>query len=691
MAGEREVDAVGAAGDLAPGAHPPTLVALRDDPDPVAVLRRGDGAPKIAYINPALLRITALDAEHLVGRAPAALLADGQHLDVHPDTLHGTSVNLRDVNGRRHRCRVSAWHLADELIALRLVPSDLDLTDQSFGSLIGALVNHAVAVDRHGRVLTGTPDWTTAFAERPAEIDDLLLWLEEHGSLDPRYIDAHHALRDVLHRHSTMRAVDLPTPDERWLSVTITGVDDAGGVAAMISIIDVTDRKRRESDLAERMLTDPLTSLPNRSLTLDRLHHALTHNPRAHEGVAVLFVDLDGFGDVNDRLGHLAADELLADVARTLRHAVRPSDTVGRWGGDEFVVICDRLHHLDETIPIANRIIRHLRQLGTVRHGVNISASIGISYSTDGSAGARELLQDADTAMYAAKARGGSEVEVFTAEDRERERLRLGAAQELRRGILADQLTLEFQPQADLLTGRILSMEALVRWRRPDGTLLLPGEFLSMTNQDDTISLVDRWVLKSACEQLTAWRIAGHRVLLSVNVSTRELSDSGFVDRLDDALLTTGADPSALTIEITEDALLDRDVALVHLPEVSRRGVRVALDDFGAGYGPLSSLGTASIDTIKLDPSLIEAIDEPTGSYAVVRGLIRMAAELGIEVVAEGVERRSQLIELRRIACPMVQGFLLGRPTAPDATPALDAVLPAIIDLNESVSAVAGW
>jgi diguanylate cyclase (GGDEF)-like protein len=691
MASEREVDALSTTDDLAAAGGPPALSALRQDPDPVAVLRRGAGSPKIAYVNPALLAVTALAAEHLVGRAPAALLSDADDLDVDPATIHGTSVTLRDVNGRRHRCRVSAWHLDADLVALRLAPRDLDLTDQDVGPLIGALVNQAVAIDRNGRVLTGTPDWSAAFAERPAEIDDLLLWLEERGAQDPRYIDAHHALRDVLHRHSAVRAVDLPTPDERWLAVTMTGIENAGNVAAMISIIDVTDRKRRESDLAERMLTDPLTSLPNRSLTLDRLHHALTHNPRAHEGVAVLFVDLDGFGDVNDRLGHLAADELLADVARTLRHAVRPSDTVGRWGGDEFVVVCERLHHLDETIPIANRIIRHLRQLGTVRHGVNISASIGISYSTDGSAGARELLQDADTAMYAAKARGGSEVEVFTAEDRERERLRLGAAQELRRGILADQLTLEFQPQADLLTGRILSMEALVRWRRPDGTLLLPGEFLSMTNQDDTISLVDRWVLKSACEQLATWRTEGHRVLLSVNLSTRELGDAGFLDRLDEALLTTGADPTALTIEITEDALLDRDIALVHLPEVSRRGVRVALDDFGAGYGPLSSLGTANIDIIKLDPSLIEAIDEPTGSYAVVRGLIRMAAELGIEVVAEGVERRSQLVELRRIACPMVQGYLLGRPAPCDSTPALDAQLPAIVDLNENLSAVAGW
>ena len=473
--------------------------------------------------------------------------------------------------------------------------------------------------------------------------------------------------------------------------MTITGVDGGDSVAAMVSIIDVTDRKRRETELAERMLTDALTSLPNRSLTLDRLHHALTHNPRAHEGVAVLFVDLDGFGSVNDRLGHLAADELLVDVARTLRHAVRPSDTVGRWGGDEFVVVAERLHHIDETIPIANRIIRHLRQLGTVRHAANISASIGISYSTDGSAGARELLQDADTAMYAAKARGGGQVEVFTAEDRERERLRLGAAQELRRGILADQLTLEFQPQADLLTGRILSMEALVRWRRSDGELLQPADFLSLTSQDDTISLVDRWVMRAACDQLAAWQAAGHRVLMSVNVSTRELADPAFVDRLDEALLGTRVDPAALTIEITEEALLERDVALVRLPEISRRGVRIALDDFGAGYGPLSSLGTADIDIIKLDPSLIEAIDEPTGSYAVVRGLIRMAAELGIEVVAEGVERRSQLVELRRISCPMAQGFLLGHPAPLDLISALDAPLAPIVDLNENLNAVGGW
>lgn len=691
MSSKRAVEALSTTGDgLAPGA-PPVALALHDDPDPVAVLRRSAGGPKLAYVNPALLAVTGLQAETLVGHAPAVLLAEVDQPEIEPAVLHGTTVDLRDVTGRRHRCRVSAWALDDDHVAWRLAPSDLDLTDRNFGPLIGALVSHAVALDRHGRVLTGTPDWTAAFTELAGPIDDLLLWLEAHGSLDPRYIDAHHALRDVLHGHSPARSVDLPTPGDRWLSVTITGVDGDDSVAAMVSIIDVTDRKRRESDLAERMLTDALTSLPNRSLTLDRLHHALTHNPRAHEGVAVLFVDLDGFGEVNDRFGHLAADELLVDVARTLRHAVRPSDTVGRWGGDEFVVIAERLHHLDETIPIANRIIRHLRQLGNVRHGVNIGASIGISYSTDGSDGARELLQDADAAMYTAKARGGGQVEVFTAADRERERLRLGAAQELRRGILADQLTLEFQPQADLLTGRVLSMEALVRWRRADGTLLHPDEFLSMTNQDDTVSLVDRWVLNAACEQLAAWQSAGHRILLSINVSTRELADPSFIERLDDALTATGVDPAALTIEITEEALLERDISLVRLPEISRRGVRVALDDFGAGYGPLSSLGTADIDIIKLDPSLIEAIDEPTGSYAVVRGLIRMAAELGIEVVAEGVERRSQLVELRRISCPMVQGFLLARPAPLDELAALDAPLAPIVDLNENLNAVGGW
>ncbi|MEM8905277.1 MAG: EAL domain-containing protein [Actinomycetota bacterium] len=690
MPSEREVDALTSGADrLAPGL-PMAVAALRADPDPVALLRRGDGGPKVTYANPALVARTGLAIDRLVGRVPSVFLSEAGDLDNDPDAVNGTVVDLRDADGRRHRCRISAWALDDGLVAWRLVPSELDLTDSHLGPVVGALVSHAVAVDRHGAVLTGTPDWSSAFSERAEPIGDLLLWLEERGAHDPRYIDAHHALRDVLHRHSPARSVDLPTTDDRWLSFTITGLDGEDSVAAMVSIIDVTDRKRRESDLAERMLTDSLTSLPNRSLTLDRLHHALTHNPRAHEGVAVLFVDLDGFGDVNDRLGHLAADELLADVARTLRHAVRPSDTVGRWGGDEFVVIAERLHHIDESIPIANRIIRHLQQLGTVRHSVQIGASIGISYSTDGSSGARELLQDADAAMYAAKGRGGSQVEVFTAEDRERERRRLGAAQELRRGILADQLTLEFQPQTDLLTGRILSMEALVRWQHPDGHLLPPSEFLGIA-QDDLVSLVDRWVLRAACEQLVAWSETGHRVLMSVNVSTRELADIGFVDRLDEILVSTGAEPRALTLEITEEALLDRDVALERLPEIARRGVRVALDDFGAGYGPLSSLGTANIDIVKLDPSLIEAIDEPTGSYAVVRGLIRMAAELGIEVVAEGVERQSQLVELRRISCPMVQGHLLGRPTPPEAVPALEAPLDAVVELNENPSAVAGW
>ena len=293
MPSEREVDALTSGADrLAPGL-PMAVAALRADPDPVALLRRGDGGPKVTYANPALVARTGLAIDRLVGRVPSVFLSEAGDLDNDPAAVHGTVVDLRDADGRRHRCRISAWALDDGLVAWRLVPSELDLTDSHLGPVVGALVSHAVAVARHGAVLTGTPDWSSAFSERAEPIGDLLLWLEERGAHDPRYIDAHHALRDVLHRHSPARSVDLPTTDDRWLSFTITGLDGEDSVAAMVSIIDVTDRKRRESDLAERMLTDSLTSLPNRSLTLDRLHHALTHNPRAHEGVAVLFVDLD--------------------------------------------------------------------------------------------------------------------------------------------------------------------------------------------------------------------------------------------------------------------------------------------------------------------------------------------------------------------------------------------------------------
>ncbi|MEM9036244.1 MAG: EAL domain-containing protein [Actinomycetota bacterium] len=683
--GDRDVaeDEVGMPGRRA------AVAAVLSDPEPVLVVRATDTGGHVIHAgNEPMLRTLQLAPAELEGRDPTDVVVDAGPLLVDPAGHAERRVSLRTADGRQHWYRLTAWSISDELVVWRLTPDELDLLDGRLGSVVNALVEHAITVDRSGRVLSGTDGWTSMFTDRVVEIDDLLAWLGEHGE-ELSLADAHRALGDVLSGRATIRHLDMSVGDH-WTAITISGVPGSDRVAAVISAVDVTDRKRAEADLTERMLTDSLTALPNRTLTLDRLHHALTHNDRAEEGVAAMFVDLDDFGSLNTRLGHLRADDLLADVARTIRRAVRPSDTVGRWGGDEFVVVAERLHSVDEATSIANRILAQLRTATTERIGSPIGASIGISYSSDGFTTAREMLQDADTAMYAAKAAGRARVEVFTARDRERELGRLAFSKQLRLGVNADELFLEYQPQIDLVTGRIIAVEALVRWRRPSGEILRAKEFLDSGAGDETVNLVDRWVIQHACQQLATWQRAGNRVLLSVNVSVRDLADPGFLELLDDVVAESGVDATGLMLELTEDALLDRHSALVAVPELVRRGVRIALDDFGAGYGPLTTLGTAPVDTIKLDGNLIAELDRGRGADAVVRGLIRMAAELGIEVVAKGVERQRQLVELRRISCPMAQGHLLGQPVGIDDLPRFHEPNVAVTALDH-LQAAAGW
>lgn len=640
------------------------VAAVLHDPEPVLVLREHDGDAVIVGANDAMLAALRVDVGRLVGRSPAEVVLDAGPLLTAPDGPAQRRVSLRTLDGRRHWHRLSAWSIDDGLVVWRLVPDDLDLLAGRLGSVVSALVEQAVTVDRHGRVLSGTDGWTTMFTDRVVDIDDLLGWLAEQAE-EPTLADAHQALDDVLTDRAAVRRLDLGRGD-RWTAVTIAGVLSTDRVAAVLSAVDVTDRKRTEAVLTERMLTDSLTSLPNRTLTLDRLHHALAHNDRAEEGVAVMFVDLDGFGDLNTRLGHLVADDLLAEVAHTLRRTVRPSDTVGRWGGDEFVIVAERLHTVDEATSIAGRVLRQLELASTDHTSVPLTASVGISYSSDPSTTAREMLQDADTAMYAAKAAGRGCIEVFTAGDRVRQQGQLAFAQRLRRGIAEAELFLEYQPQVDLVTGRIIAVEALVRWRRGPGEVLTASEFLDPGAKGETIALVDRWVLAAATAQLAEWQRRGNRVLVSVNVATRDLADPGLLEQLDDALAASAADPTGLMVEVTEDALVDPHVALGILPELSERGVRIALDDFGAGLGPMTSLGTAPVDAIKLHTGLVARLDGSGSTAAVVRGLVRMAAELGIEVIAKGVERQSQLVELRRISCPMAQGNLIAAPATAD-------------------------
>ncbi|MBI5104001.1 MAG: EAL domain-containing protein [Solirubrobacterales bacterium] len=445
---------------------------------------------------------------------------------------------------------------------------------------------------------------------------------------------------------------------------------------------DALDRWSAEMETLRRSLHDALTGLPNRSLVLDRLGHALERAGRSAGGVALLFLDVDHFKHVNDSFGHGAGDELLIQVADRLRHAVRPADTVGRFGGDEFVVLCEDV--LDETMAmaIAARLAAVFAQpfaLGGDEH--HVGASIGIVLR-QGEEDAEALLRDADAAMYRAKERGRGRVELFDAGMRDRAEGRVRVETGLRRGIDAGELEVHYQPIADLGSGCVAAVEALVRWRHPERGLLAPSEFIPVAEDTGLIVPLGRRVLEVACLQAAAWtqeRAGRPTVPVHVNLAPRQLQDQALVETVAATLAATGAPPEALVLEVTESSLVERGGMREHTLERLRDlGVGLALDDFGTGWSSLAYLARLPITGLKVDRSFVAGMEQ--GLAPITDAIVRMAFALGLDVVAEGIETEEQLRAVRRLGCGLGQGFLLARPLpAAEATELVVAAEPPFV------------
>ena len=448
------------------------------------------------------------------------------------------------------------------------------------------------------------------------------------------------------------------------------------------------DRRDSEARMTRQAVTDPLTGLPNRLLFLDRLGHALELARRRPHGVAVLFCDLDSFKIVNDSLGHGAGDELLVSVAERIRSVLRPSDTAARFGGDEFVVLCERLENEDEALGVAVRIARAMRAPFTLgEQEVYISTSVGIAVARDAAQTPDALIRDADAALYQAKDRGRGECQVFDQSMRERVLFRLTKEAALRRAIERDELHLEYQPQVSLTTGEIVGREALLRWQHPEWGLVPADEFIPLAEESGLIRSIGSWVLDQACLQIARWREAGRPdVPTWVNLSGRQLLHPGLVESLSARLDRFSLPPGQLCLEITESALMvDAEPTLRRLVALHEIGVGLAIDHFGTGFSSLGYLQRYPIDLIKIDKSFVSGLDlsgrrddlgEPPvgadrsarssrGADAIVAAVIAVADALGIRTIAEGVEREGQVEALRRLGCHAAQGFFFGRPSRP--------------------------
>ena len=471
----------------------------------------------------------------------------------------------------------------------------------------------------------------------------------------------------------TISVVD--TSSHAWThSETVALVDIASLITTELELrSDLSLKRQTQEHLLYSTLHDALTGLPNRSLFIERLRHAMRRSTRHPDNLfGVLFLDLDRFKEINDNLGHFAGDELLRAVARRLEACIRPEDTVARLSGDEFAILLESITDTRDAGRVAERIEEALSfPINLAGAEVTTSASMGIVTSTMSHDQPEQLLRSADMAMYRAKAAGRARYEMF---DRAMhtdalERLRLET--DLRRAVELNEFTLYYQPLVSLRTGRITGFEALVRWEHPDRGLVHPADFIPVAEETGLIVPIGRWVLAEACRQIRAWQMSHARrepLTIGVNLSVKQFSQPDLIDQIKSALDGTGASPSALRLEITESAIIDKGKAATSiLSRIRDLGVQVYLDDFGKGYSSLSYLHGLPIDAIKIDRDFVSTMDTDDKNLRLVRTILTLAEIVGVRAEAEGISTAEQLRELRALNCEQGQGYLFSAPITPDA------------------------
>jgi diguanylate cyclase (GGDEF)-like protein len=427
------------------------------------------------------------------------------------------------------------------------------------------------------------------------------------------------------------------------------------------SINYAIERKRAEVELAHQAMHDALTGLPNRALFYDRLGQALNRVGRQGTAVAVLFLDLDRFKLINDSLGHGAGDKLLVAVAERLAGVLRAGDTAARFGGDEFVILCEDVSGERQAIAIAERIASELDGPFVIESDeVFAHTSVGIALATEPGARPEALIRDADAAMYRAKERGGGVYEVFDDAMRERAVRRMATENALHRALDRGEFVMHYQPIVQMATGALYGVEALARWQHPERGLVMPGEFIEAAEETGLIIALGAWAFDVACRQSAAW---GGKVMMSVNLSARQCTHPDLVATFGEILRRTGADPAAVSLEITETALME-DIALstATLSALKELGLRLALDDFGTGYSSLRALQHFPVDVVKIDRSFIEPIERDPQEAAIVAAVISLSHALGLRTVAEGIETIAQVDRLRALGCDLAQGFYFAKP-----------------------------
>lgn len=464
----------------------------------------------------------------------------------------------------------------------------------------------------------------------------------------------------LLHRDGTYR----------WMQSRGLALRDPYGEARRIAGFqtDITISKTMNDQLRYLALHDQLTGLANRSLFMDRLEHAMQMVQRYPDmAFAVIFLDLDRFKVVNDSMGHLVGDQLLITVAERLKNSLRTSDTCARLGGDEFVALLEYVHSEDSTVTVVQRIQSELgRPIRLENREICVNASIGIVMNTADYTQPEEFLRDADTAMYHAKASGKGQYAFFTQAMRESAIAALSIESDLRQAVDRQEFKLYYQPIVSLRSHRIIGFEALIRWQHPEKGIVMPAEFIKIAEETGLIIPISWWSVQQACQQICQWQKqyrSDSPLSISVNISRRQFVQDDLIIKIRTILQQTGLEPSCLTLEITESAIMENvEHASTQMSQLKALGVQLCMDDFGTGYSSLSHLHLFPIDILKIDSSFIQQADSDFSKLEIIRTVASLAWNLGIEVVAEGVENNKQVTQLKLLKCELAQGYLFSRP-----------------------------